>query len=186
MEYRTSCSSVILILFCLCFTWSDVFVRKLGFNVVQWKQSSIRSLLVEFPHPFYQRVERFSGIRYASLRFGALRYFPPASVIRAGRHPEWNNRKSTCIQNVNRFYKKDVLEKYYQKVIHLRHLTHYQTEECLTLDVFTPIRGECCSVLFRVASVVAFLNTQMCILYYFNKSDIRQCRLKQNTRKLIA
>lgn len=112
----------------------------------------LRGLLYQFSNENWgelnqTRVEAYLGIRYAAAPIGDFRFMPPSSP------PSWEGvRNATefgpaCPQALlpsnEQLRQEDVPTARIDLLNRLRPFFHNQSEDCLYLNIYTPVLGEC-------------------------------------------
>ncbi|KAL3846949.1 hypothetical protein ACJMK2_017889 [Sinanodonta woodiana] len=125
-----------------------VIIKQLGPSVISTKYGQLRGALVEFPNTAsvqLKPVEAFSGVQYAAVRNNYLRFMPPTSPQERwqGVKSAWNHR-AVCSQKVLR-EKNLATTMQSTSLIQLQRISQFtktQNEDCLTLNLFVPLRGK--------------------------------------------
>jgi len=123
---------------------AKVIATQMSQRIVTTQYGRLRGILVTFPERRLPDVEAYLGLEYASLLGGELRFMPPTSPI-----VHWDGVraahkfKPVCPQKLANL---DNLELTMprRRVNHLRRLRPFlerQQEECLSLNVYVPVRG---------------------------------------------
>lgn len=132
---------------------SKLIHTQVSSTVLETNFGKIRGLLVHFPKTNLPSVEVYLGLQYASLIGGELRFMPPTTSAE-----KWDNIrvasnfKPVCPQ---RFFsrtgsessEKQFLNRHpmpdikYQILRRVRSYAATQSEECLYLNIFAPVRG---------------------------------------------
>lgn len=143
--------SVVLIIAALLFDAGGVSGKvvplQMSPRVVQTQYGKLKGVLLTMPtgRGGVATVELFSGIQYASLLGGELRFMPPT-----GPMDKWDNvrvahmMRPVCLQRLPDIEK---LENHmpYSRLNHLKRLSQFltnQDEDCLYLNIYVPVRGE--------------------------------------------
>ena len=144
---------VLLLLFLAVQVNCKLIHTQVSSTVLETNFGKIRGLLVHFPKTNLPSVEVYLGLQYASLIGGELRFMPPTTSAE-----KWDNIrvasnfKPVCPQ---RFFsrtgsessEKQFLNRHpmpdikYQILRRVRSYTATQSEECLYLNIFAPVRG---------------------------------------------
>ncbi|KAJ8310619.1 hypothetical protein KUTeg_012484 [Tegillarca granosa] len=83
MDWFCHFLGIYVLAICLEDSIAPVIVKHLGSTIVNTKHEVIKGVIVEFPNSSdLSIVNVFSGLRYASLRDGRLRFIPPASLTK--------------------------------------------------------------------------------------------------------
>ncbi|XP_022343472.2 neuroligin-4, Y-linked-like isoform X4 [Crassostrea virginica] len=120
---------------------SEVYVKEIGQRIVDIKQGQVRGRVIGYPKdPTFKQVEQFAGLRYASLRSGRTRFMPPASVVRKWQYVyDASYVSEVCPQSrqpPSLRFPEGHREQIRRRMFH----TNKSQEDCLTLNVFAPIR----------------------------------------------
>ncbi|KAK3589981.1 hypothetical protein CHS0354_035007, partial [Potamilus streckersoni] len=138
--------SYLIIVTILESTTARVIIKQLGPSLVSTKYGKVRGALVEFPNTAKVQlspVEAFNGLQYASLRDRYLRFMPPSSPLELwdGIKSAWS-LKAACPQKNLR--EKDladaVPDAFLTQNLRIAQFTRHPIEDCLTLNLFVPLR----------------------------------------------
>ena len=116
-------------------------------HVVKTDSGALRGILVNPNNRFLKPVVLFLGVPYAAPPVGALRFMPPKSAFRwsgirqAATLPPVCPQKLPDISNKYEALKK-MSEGRYNYLQRLLPMLQNQSEDCLYLNVYTPVRGE--------------------------------------------
>ena len=112
---------------------------------IKIKQGKLRGLVKEFKNKKLKNVETFLGIPYAAPPVKSLRFMPPGSP------PTWKDVKifdyfkPVCPQkapDLNHEPLKTINAGYYNRLKRLMPFLTNQSEDCLYLNVYAPVRGK--------------------------------------------
>lgn len=123
---------------------AKVFATQLSQRIVSTQYGKLRGILVTPPGRHLPQVEAFLGLEYASLLGGELRFMPPTSPV--GRWEGVRTAvkfKPVCPQRLPDL---DELQRRHPVYVvdHFRRLLPFlerQQEDCLSLNVYVPVRG---------------------------------------------
>ncbi|MCL4140853.1 UNVERIFIED_CONTAM: hypothetical protein GTU68_000720 [Idotea baltica] len=144
----------------------------LSSRTVTTNSGDLRGLIVKPNNRALNEVELFLGVPYASPPLGNNRFMPPKShygwkgVRSADSLPPVCPQKLPDVSNRRESLKRMPLGRYnyLQRLIpHLRN----QSENCLFLNIYTPVRGRLERVLFIMGSSVQGMN-----LFFFICADL--------------
>ncbi|KAL3846391.1 hypothetical protein ACJMK2_017388 [Sinanodonta woodiana] len=128
-----------------CFQ-SKVIVKQLGQSVISTKYGKVRGALVEFPNTAsvqFTPVEAFHGLQYAALTNRYLRFRPPASPIERwqGIRSAWSHREA-CPQHIPRenSFTDTISDVTRNDNLRISQFTKTQLEDCLTINLYVPLR----------------------------------------------
>ena len=121
---------------------SEVYVKEIGQRIVDIKQGQVRGRVIGYPKdPTFKQVEQFAGLRYASLRSGRTRFMPPASVVRKWQYVHDASYVSEVCPQSRQPPSLRFPEGHREQIRRRMFHTNKSQEDCLTLNVFAPIRG---------------------------------------------
>ena len=124
-------------------TWCSA--KQLGKRIIETKFGQLRGQQIDIPNRYLSPVEAYFGLQYASVLGKELRFLPPT-----GPMEEWSGirvavkHRPVCPQKIPDL---EALSKIYPhgRIEHVRRIIPFiqdQAEECLNLNIFTPLRGK--------------------------------------------
>lgn len=139
-----------LVVTCAFFTalqvcYAPTIYKEMGPTVISTRYGKLRGILVQFKNSHLRPVESYLGLQYASLRQGRLRFMPPTSPLE-----KWKgirtavNQRGVCPQapiNSSELNKTLPLGRV-RYLEGIASIIEKQDEECLTLNVYIPLRGK--------------------------------------------
>lgn len=125
---------------------AKVFSTQMSPRVINTQYGKLRGVLVTLPNRHLPLVEAYLGLQYASILGGELRFMPPTSPMQ-----KWDGIKvalmfpPVCPQTPPDI---DELERTLPlgRADHFKRLLPFlerQNEDCLNLNIYVPVRGEC-------------------------------------------
>lgn len=134
-------------------------------TVVETQYGRLRGVLIGFQRKDLGSVEAYFGLQYASVLGGELRFMPPTSSLE-----KWDGirvavqHRPVCPQRIP---SDEELRRRMPigKVAHLKRIIAFldkQSEECLNLNVYVPVRGS----LLALKSLIVYTNKQLLRHYY--------------------
>lgn len=123
-----------------------VFATTVNTKIIQTQYGKIRGVLITLPNEHLPVVEAYLGLQYASVLEGELRFMPPTSPVYKWEGVRVAHKFSAvCPQKIPDI---EELKKHLPigRVDHYKRLLPFleqQKEECLNLNVYVPVRGEC-------------------------------------------
>ncbi|KAK3589992.1 hypothetical protein CHS0354_035020 [Potamilus streckersoni] len=128
-----------------CFQ-SKVIIKQLGPSVISTKHGKVRGALVEFPNTYNTQlkpVEVFNSLQYATLRNRHLRFMPPTSPIERwqGIRSTWSHT-GACPQHTQgeKALEDSISDVTVTKNLRISQFTKTQLEDCLTINLYVPLR----------------------------------------------
>lgn len=126
---------------------TGIYFKKMSPRVVSTPFGEFRGILREFPgNSSLRPVHVYLGLEYASLLGGSLRFLPPGSPIKQ----KWEGSrvitkfKKACPQRLIRpeLLDKSMAKEYVERLKRLAAFVQDQTEDCLSLNIYVPSKGE--------------------------------------------
>lgn len=140
---------IYLVLFCVFVSfiqvcYAPVIYKEMGPSIITTRYGKLRGALVQFESSHLRPVEAYSGLQYASLRKGRLRFMPPTSPLE-----KWKgirtavNQRRVCPQTpINSSELSKILPLGRVKYLEgIASKIKMQDEECLSLNLYVPLRG---------------------------------------------
>jgi len=137
------------LLLCLLF-WSSavetkVFATNLSHRVINTQYGKLRGVLVTLPNRHLSLVEAYLGLQYASVLGGELRFMPPTSPMET-----WDGTRvalkfrPVCPQRIpeDEELRRRLPLGRAQHFERLKPFLERQSEECLNLNVYVPVRSK--------------------------------------------
>jgi len=127
-----------------CKVDAKVLAIQMSQRIVTTQYGRLRGILITFPERRLQDVEAYLGLEYASLLGGDLRFMPPTSPSSRWSGVRTAHKfKAVCPQRLPDL---DELERRMprRRAEHFRRLMPFldrQQEECLSLNIYVPVRG---------------------------------------------
>ena len=127
-------------------TNAKLFATQMSNNVVETQFGKLRGVLINVPIRNQPQVEAYYGLQYASVLNGDLRFMPPTSSLE-----KWDGvrvalkHRPVCPQRLP-------VEAELAKTMPLARVEHFkrlipflekQQEECLNLNIYVPVKGQC-------------------------------------------
>lgn len=121
-----------------------VYASHMSDTIVETQFGKLRGVLVTLPNKNLPQVEAYLGLQYASVLGGELRFMPPTGSLE-----KWDgtrgavNYRPVCPQRIptdEELRKRMPLG----RVAHFKRIIPFlekQSEECLNLNVYVPVRG---------------------------------------------
>lgn len=145
---------------------SEVYVKEVGQRIVEIKQGQVRGRVIGYPKdPTFKQVEQFAGVRYASLRGGRTRFMPPASVVRKWQHVHDASFVSEVCPQSRKPPSLRFPEGHREQIRRRMFHTNYSQEDCLTLNLVAPIRGNFL-FFFNYYRVLVFPSAWLLYMYF--------------------
>ena len=134
---------------CVCIFWCSlvvemkVFTTQMSSRVVTTQYGQLRGVLVTLPNDQLPKVESYLGLQYASVLNGELRFMPPTSPMES-----WDGIRvalkfrPVCPQRVmsDEELRARMPTGRAEHFIRLKPFVQHQSEECLNLNVYVPVK----------------------------------------------
>ena len=132
----------------LCCSWNSIpakpYATQMSPRVVETQYGKIRGVRITLPNRNLGSVEAFFGVHYASVKDGELRFMPPALPMERWEGIRFASRfRPVCPQKIPDLQELEqevplARLKYLERLIPF---LEFQTEECLNLNIYLPVRG---------------------------------------------